>query len=107
VDLATTIRFTDDPLTAGVTDVKAQHINEVRAAVNAVRLTAGLAQASWTDPSLQGVSVKAAHITELRQTLNQALQALGFSPPTYTDNALSSGVIVKKTHIEEIRQALR
>jgi hypothetical protein len=98
--------FTDNPLTVGIT-VKAQHMNELRAAVNAVRVTAGLAQAGWTDASLQGVSVKAVHITELRQNLNQALQAMGFALPLYTDSTLSSGFIVKKAHVEEFRQTLR
>jgi hypothetical protein len=107
LDNAASISFTDDPLIAGVTNIKAQHINELRAAVNAVRAKAGLAQASWTDPSLQGVAVKAVHIMELRQNLNQALQAMGFTPPVYTDSTLSPGVIVKKVHIEELRQALR
>ena len=37
VDLATTILFTNDPLIAGVTVVKAQHFTELRSAVNAVR----------------------------------------------------------------------
>lgn len=106
MDLATTISFTNDPLTAGVT-IKAQYIDELRIAVNAVRATAGLAQAGWTDPSVQGVSVKAVHITELRQNLNQALQALGFTLPAYTDSTLSSGVTVKKAHVQDVRQALK
>jgi hypothetical protein len=107
VDLATAMNFTDDPLVAEVTGIKAQHINELRAGVNAVRATALLAPASWTDSALQGIPVQAVHITELRQNLNQALQALGFTPIAYTDNPLNPGVIVKKAHIEDIRQALR
>ena len=107
MDLATTMSFTDSPLTVGVTAIKAQHFNELRAAVNAVRATAGLAQANWTDPSLPGVVVKAVHITELRQNLNQALQAMGFSIPSYTDSTLNSGFVVKAVHVEEIRQAVR
>lgn len=108
MDLATTMSFTDDPLTVGVTVVKAQHINELRTAVNAVRDTASLAQAGWTDPSLQVAFVRAVHITELRQNLNQGLQAMGFMVPSYTDGTLSSGVtVVKKVHVEELRQALR
>lgn len=107
VDLATTMSFTDNPLIAGGTIIKAQHINELRVAVNAVRATAGLPQAVWTDPSLPGVSVKAVHITELRQQLQQGLQTIGLPIPSYTDNTLSPGLIVKKAHVEEVRQAVR
>ena len=107
LDLATTMSFTDGALIAKATAIKAQHINELRSAVNAVRATAGLAQAGWTDPTLPGVAVKAVHITELRQSLNQALQTMGFNLPTYTDSTLSSGCMVKKAHVEELRQAVR
>jgi hypothetical protein len=106
-DLATATSFTEDPLAAGSTTVKATHINELRTAVNAVRVTAGLAQAAWTDLALQGVHIKALHITELRQNLNQALQVLGFAAPSYTDPTLTSGVTLKKVHVKELRQVLR
>jgi hypothetical protein len=75
--------------------------------VNAVRVTAGLAQAAWTDPSLSGVFAKAVHITELRQNLNQALQAMGFSLPVYIDSTLASGFVVKAVHVQQLRQAVR
>jgi hypothetical protein len=107
IDLATAISFSDDPLIAAATTVKAAHINQLRTAVNAVRVTAGLAQAAWTDPSLSGIFAKAVHITELRQNLNQALQAMGFSLPVYTDSTLGSGFVVKAVHVQQLRQAVR
>ncbi len=107
VDLATAIIFTDDPLSAGVTTVKAQHLTEVRQAVNAVRVLAGLAAATWTDSYPTGVMIKAMHIQELRDNLDQALGALGFTVSAYTDPALSSTISVKKAHMEELRQRLK
>lgn len=107
IDLATAVSFTDKPLIAGVTVVKAQHIDELRVAVNAVRATAGLPLASWTDTSLTGVVVKAVHITEIRNNLNQALLSMGFGPPSYTDPGLSAGTVIRKSHVEDIRQAVR
>ena len=104
---ATTMSYTDNPLMAGSTVIKAQHINELRVAVNAVRATAGLPQASWTDASLPGVFIKAVHITELRQNLNQALQVMGFAIPLYTDQTLNPGLIVNRVHVEEVRQAVK
>src|SRR5262245_23354890 len=49
LDLATTVIFTDDPLVAGSTVVKAVHVTELRIAVNAVRAAAGLSAANWTN----------------------------------------------------------
>jgi YD repeat-containing protein len=108
VDLATTITFTDDPLTAGTTLVKAQHITELRQAVNAVRASTGLSAAVWTDSSLAGIQIKVVHIQELRSNLNPALTAIGFSTPTYTDATLIAGsTVVKKAHVEELRQPVK
>src|ERR1051325_8081817 len=45
MDLAATVSFTDNPIMAGVMIIKAQHINELPVAVNAVRATAGVSQA--------------------------------------------------------------
>lgn len=107
IDLATTMSFTDNPLIAGVTVVKADHMNELRTAVNAVRTTAGLPPASWTDPFLTGVLVKAVHVTEIRNRLNEALLSMGFSVPSYTDPGLSPGMVIRKLHVEDVRQAVR
>jgi hypothetical protein len=105
-DLATTVVFTDDPLTQGVTTIKAQHFDELRQAVGAVRALANLQPAAWTDQTLAGSSIKAAHVEELRTNLDQALAALGITTTPYSDAPLA-GVFVKKVHLEELRQRLR
>jgi hypothetical protein len=104
-DLATTVIFTDDPLTAGVL-VKAAHLSELRIAVNAVRAQASLGAATFTDAASPGVIVKATHITELRSALDTALSALGRTTGGWTDAALS-GVRIKATHIQEIRNRVK
>lgn len=107
--LATTILFTDEPLTATVTQVKAQHINELRQAVNAVRQTAALAAATWTNPSLvaQSSVIYAVDVQELRNNLNPALSAIGLTVPSYTDSPLTVGTTtIKAVHIEELRHAV-
>ncbi|HLG17299.1 MAG TPA: fibronectin type III domain-containing protein [Blastocatellia bacterium] len=107
VDLATTIMFLDDPLAPGVT-IKAQHLTDLRTAVNAVRATANLAPSSWTDPAPLGVTVKAAHINELRSNLDAALTALGFSTSGYSDPTLIPGsTIVKAVHVNDLRQRVK
>lgn len=101
-DLATTILFTDDPLSAGVTGVRAVHFNELRQAVSAVRTNAGLAAAAWTDAALAGVRIKGVHVEELRARLDEARATLGLALASYTDASLP-GVTVRKLHVEELR----
>jgi len=106
VDVATAITFTDDPLSQGTTGIKAQHISELRQAVNAVRAAANLSAAMWTDSSLTSVTIKAVHIQEMRSNLDQALTALGLATSAYTDASLA-GVLIKKIHVDEIRQRVK
>lgn len=102
LDHATTILFTDDPLARGVI-VKAVHLAELRTAVSAVRVAAGLPPVSgFTDPPARGVIIKAVHIVELRNALTPALAALGKSA-SYTDPTLGRGFIVKAVHLQELR----
>lgn len=103
-DLATTTFFADGPIVSGATMIRAAHVGELRAAVNAVRYTAGLAAATFTDPILSGVAIKTLHIGELRAALDEARAALGLSALTYTDPTLTPGTTVAKgAHVNELR----
>ncbi|HZS10469.1 MAG TPA: hypothetical protein VFD58_36915 [Blastocatellia bacterium] len=101
--------FTDDTLVAGVTTARAQHIIELRQAVDALRAVAGLGPAPWTDSTLLPFStlIKAVHITELRTNLENVAALLGYSAGSYTDPGLGSGFFIKRVHIEELRQRIR
>jgi uncharacterized delta-60 repeat protein len=100
--------FTDDTLVVGATTAKAQHIIELRQAVDALRAVAGLSAATWTDAGLPaGTSIKAVHITELRARLEEAAAQLGFSAASYTDPSLTASYDIKRIHIEELRQRIR
>lgn len=101
--------FTDDTLVAGLTMAKAQHILELRQAVDALRAVAGLGPAPWTDPTLMpSVSlIQAVHIQELRTYLDNALTLLGYSTQPYTDPSLTNTIPIKRVHIEELRQRIR
>lgn len=107
LDLATAISFTDDPLVANTTTIKAQHLVELRQAVDAVRLLAGLAAAIWTDPSPQGVFIKKVHIEELRTNLDLALTELGLPTQSYTDSVLTTSTAIRKVHFDELRQRVK
>ncbi|HMG76930.1 MAG TPA: IPT/TIG domain-containing protein, partial [Pyrinomonadaceae bacterium] len=101
--------FTDDTIFAAVTIAKAQHIIELRQAVDAMRAVAGLTGAPWTDPTLSPTStiIKAVHIQQLRTFLDDAATRLGYSTSPYADPTLSTGFLIKRIHIEELRQRIR
>ncbi len=105
-DLATTVIFTDDPLVARSTVIKAVHLAELRTAVNAVRSLAGIGTTTFTDSASPGILVKAIHITQLRTALDAALSPLGLSTGGYTD-ALTAGVLIKAVHFQEIRNRVK
>ena len=102
--------FTDDPLVAQSTPIKALHILEARAAIDRVRVARGLTPFRWTDRVLLSGStpVKGIHVLELRTALNQAYQAAGPTLPAYTDPAIGAGLtIMSAVHLNELRAAVR
>ena len=104
------ISFTDDPLVARLSVVRAVHVVELRTRINAVRVAKGLAPQSWTDSSLttESTLVRVQHIAELRTALTEAYVAASLTPPVYTvDPTLAAGLTtVKAAHIVQIRSAL-
>src|SRR6266567_7896612 len=100
--------FTDNTIMVGQTTAKAQHILELRQAVDAMRAVAGLSGAPWNDPALAaGNTIRAVHITDLRTFLDDAATRLGFSTSPYTEPGLTTGFVIKRIHIEELRQRIR
>lgn len=105
-DYATTIMFLNDPLVQRVTTVKAAHLTELRAAVNAVRVVAALPVTTWAEAAVPGLAIRASHITEMRTKLNEALLALGRFA-SFTDSSLSANMSIRVAHIQEIREAVK
>jgi Fibronectin type III domain len=108
-DMATAVVFTNDPLQSGVTIIQAVHLTELRRAVDAVRLLAGLAAASWSTPAPQhGGVIQATHSLELRTNLNPALTALGLSQlSSDAGGTLAVGLPVKAVHLQDVREKVR
>jgi DNA-binding beta-propeller fold protein YncE len=101
------VTFTDDPLVAGSTAIKAVHVTEMRDAINVVRARYGLTAAAWTDTlTAQLTSVKAVHMTEMRSALAAVYSARGMAAPTYT-NAITAGTTrIRAVDVTELRSAI-
>ena len=106
VPVATTVVFADNQLSAGASLIRAQHLTDLRQAINALRTAGGLAAFPWTNASPAGTAIRAVDIQELRSGLDQALTALGSPTSPYTDPSLP-GVSVRAVHIDQLRQRLR
>ena len=102
-DYAHTFTFTD-PSLVGL-PIRAVHIEELRATIDALRVIAGLDAAAYTDPALTGTVVKLAHVTELRTALNEMRTALGMTPVTFSSLPPLSPIRAATT--QELRDAVR
>ncbi len=99
--------FTDDPLTPG-TPIKAVHLTELRARIDAVRSAKGLSAFSWGPAPTAGVSlIRAQDVLDLRQALREAYVAAGMTPPSYTPPDPAIGVPIRASHIAELRAAVK
>jgi hypothetical protein len=108
-DCALTMMFTDDPIVADETSVKRAHVAEMRDAVNALRATANLSTATFTDPELTtSTPVKTVHVSELREALTQARDAIGLSALVFTDAVLTpESTVIRAVHVQEIREGMK
>ena len=104
-----TVAFTDEPLRAGVTPIRAVHFTELRTRIDGVRVTAGLGRFAWTDPVLTaGVTrVRLVHLAELRSALAEAYVAAGRAAPSWLDASPSAGETpIRAAHVMELRTAV-
>ena len=110
VDLATTVVFVEN-VVAGVT-IKPSHLVELKTAVNAVRLLAGLAAFDWTDapatpvPTSGGLILKD-QMQKLRNNLDAARSALGLTAQSYSNQPLTQGTTIFAAHIQELRNGVK
>jgi hypothetical protein len=108
LDPATTMVFIDDPLVAGTTLIKAVHISEARAAVDAMRAAAGILPLP-ADPTIAiGAQIRAQHMIELRFYLNEARVTAGLPSLTFIDAGPVPAVTeVKAVHVQEVRDGVK
>ena len=109
VEATATASFTDHPIQAGVTPIKAIHFAELRSRIDALRRAAGLTQFSWADPVLTaGVTpIRLVHLLELRLALAAAYGAAGRTAPGWTDALpAAESTPIKAAHLMELRSAV-
>lgn len=97
--------FTDSTLTAG-TPVKAAHINELRAQINALRGYYGLSAISWTDTIATGSIVKAIHFSELQAAVKAVADingvAFNYSPIAKNQRIMASTLTAMRQVIPQL-----
>jgi putative glycosyl hydrolase-like family 15 (GHL15) protein/Ig-like domain-containing protein len=103
------LSFTDDPVTAGSTAIRAVHVSELRTRIDALRARFGLPGFVWADPSLVAGAtlVRLQHLIDLRSALSAAYVAAGLTPPNYSDPVLLPGSSIMAAHMTEIRAAVQ
>jgi uncharacterized repeat protein (TIGR03803 family) len=107
-DFASTVVYADDPLVAGSTLIRAEHVTQLRGAINGIRTAIGLQPWSFTDASLSGQPVKALHLLELRSALNEARMDVGLSQLSFTNPPIDpTGSAIKAVDFLELRPATR
>lgn len=101
--------FTNAPLVAGTTSVRAVHLVELRAAIDTLRMWRALPATTWTDTSVvAGVtSIRAVHLVELRSALDAVFTADGLPPPSWSAPPVAGATIITAAQIEEVRTNIR
>jgi uncharacterized repeat protein (TIGR01451 family) len=107
IDVATTTIFDDDPIVAGSTVIKAVHFIQLRTAVNAMLIAAGLTSAVYTDNCSPNTVIRAIDITELRSNLNTARSTLALPQMIYTDPGPSAADSIRAVDIQDLRAGVK
>ena len=101
--------FTDAPLIAATTPVRAAHFVELRAAIDFLRSWRALPAMNWSDPVLAaGVTpIQAIHLVELRVALDAVYLADGLAPPTWGATPTAGVTPITASQLEQVRLMVR
>lgn len=105
-DYITTFGYAD-ALVAGVTKVHAQHLLELREAVDALHAAAGMTLPTWTPAALADATIEAAHVNAVRSNLNAFRTSLFLATQAFTDTLTAGSTKIRKLHLTELRAAAK
>jgi hypothetical protein len=91
LDFATGVVFADYPVVPGVTPARVTQLVQMRTAVDALRIAAGLGAATYAEAPQPLMRMSARQITDLRDALNAARVRLGQPAIAFTDPTLQPG----------------
>ena len=103
----TPLTFTDNPLQAQVTPIRAIHMTELRTAINTIRARYGLSAATWPSGAIaSGTVIQAAHLTELRSALGDVYTAAAIAVPAWSPATVTAGAtVITAAQITQVRSA--
>jgi hypothetical protein len=103
---AALVAFSDHPLVAGTTPVRAQHVQELRTAINALRAQLEMAAFDFGPAVAPGHPVQALHLSGLRAALAEVFAAVG-RPLPLAEPAITARVTpIRASHLTELRMAV-
>lgn len=99
--------FTNDPLVAGTTTLRAVHITELRTYINTIRARYGAGAYPYTNATLTAASTRitAVDINELQAAVVSAYNLAGLTPPTFT-TVVAGTTTITAARITAIRNAV-
>jgi List-Bact-rpt repeat protein len=101
--------FTNDPLVAQSTPIKAAHFTELREAINILRANCqcGLGAFAWSGTApAPGGAVRAAHLTDLRTALDAAYFKVNNTHLTF-ESVQAGTTPINASHLTELRNLVR
>ncbi|HEY0158758.1 MAG TPA: FG-GAP-like repeat-containing protein [Thermoanaerobaculia bacterium] len=104
-NMDTALRFTDDPLAAGMT-VRHAHFKELRAAVNLLRQEAGQSPFNFEAGFETQKIIRASHVNALRTALNETRARLGMETISFGP-AIVAGGRIKASEVLAVRDGAR
>lgn len=105
-DIANTIVFADDPVTGGVTPIKAEHVRQLREAAEDAHACAGLGPITWSQPPpVPGTVISAVDLDEVETYMKAARAAMGvfFQPSGSMKGTSYKGKSVMASTINYLR----
>lgn len=106
-DFALMFTFTDATLVSQATPIRAVHVEQLRAGIDALRQLAGLTKLWNGAASVAGSSAKLQDVVNMRNALNEARTMLGGPALLFQRPTLTTQSVIQANDIQELRDGLR